>query len=62
MGIWNECSFLKTSFFLSFFAFVKVMESDFYQYLSEHPMGDNFFYAYRWLLVTFKRGKHVHNL
>lgn len=33
------------------------MEPDYYHYLSEHPMGDGLFYAYRWLLVTFKRGE-----
>lgn len=41
---------------------LQVMEPDFYQYLSERPMGDGLFYAYRWLLVSFKRGKSHHTI
>ena len=35
------------------------MEPDYFQYLSDRPMGDGLFYCYRWLLVTFKRGEFV---
>lgn len=39
---------------------VKVLEPDYFQYLSDRPMGDGLFYCYRWLLVTFKRGIVCH--
>ena len=34
----------------------QILESDFFQYLTELPMGDALFYSYRWFLVNFKRG------
>ncbi|XP_019848772.1 PREDICTED: small G protein signaling modulator 1-like [Amphimedon queenslandica] len=34
---------------------LQVLESDFYDYLNEMPMGDALFYTYRWFLVNFKR-------
>ena len=36
---------------------LQVLEPDFFQYLSERPMGDGLFYCYRWFLVAFKRGR-----
>ena len=33
-----------------------MLEPDFFQYLSERPLGDGLFYCYRWFLVSFKRG------
>lgn len=37
----------------------QVNEPDYFQYLSERPMGDGLFYCYRWLLVCFKRGELI---
>lgn len=36
-------------------ALLQVLEPDFFQYLSERPLGDGLFYCYRWFLVSFKR-------
>lgn len=36
-------------------ALLQILESDFFQYLTELPMGDALFYSYRWFLVNFKR-------
>lgn len=36
-------------------ALLQVLEPDYFQYLSERPMGDGLFYCYRWFLVCFKR-------
>jgi len=34
---------------------LQVLEPDYFQYLSERPLGDGLFYCYRWFLVKFKR-------
>lgn len=49
------CQYWKLNIF--FLTVVQVNEPDYFQYLSERPMGDGLFYCYRWLLVCFKRGK-----
>jgi hypothetical protein len=36
-------------------ALLQVLEPDFFQYLSERPLGDGLFYCYRWFLVSYKR-------
>lgn len=36
-------------------ALLEVLEPDYFQYLTERPLGDGLFYAYRWFLVCFKR-------
>ena len=37
----------------------QVLEPDYFQYLSERPLGDGLFYCYRWFLVLFKRGQSM---
>ena len=37
--------------------YLQVLEPDFFQYLSERPLGDGLFYCYRWFLVSYKRGQ-----
>ena len=39
---------------------VQVLEPDFFQYLSERPLGNDLFYCYRWFLVAFKRGIYMY--